>query len=186
MPLRFAARPRGSLLLLASAPLLLITSGCHSKSDPTPENFIAGLNKHFSEHPDCLFTPAPRFPYETSDPTEIKQMTALVNSKLLNVEKETSIHVSRYTPTDIGARYTSRFCYGHRLVTAIESSTPPAQANGFTETNVTYRYTMQEIPVWAKSEEVKAAFPKLDSALRGESTAKTTLAGTIVGWQVPD
>lgn len=185
MPLRSAARPRGSVLLLALAPLLL-ASGCHSKSDPSPANFIAGLNKHFAEHPDCLFTPAPRFPYETSDPTEIKQMNALVNSKLMTVEKETSIHVSRYTPTDIGARYTSRFCYGHRLVTAIDSFTPPAQANGFPESTVTYRYTMQEVPVWAKSEEVKAAFPKLSSALSGESTGKATLAGTMVGWQVPD
>jgi hypothetical protein len=186
MPLRSAARPRGSVLLLAISPLLLAGAGCHSKSSPTPANFITGLNAHFADHPDCLYTPAPRFPYETSDPTEIKQMNSLVTNKMLTAENETSIHVSRYTPTDIGARYAPRFCYGHRQVTAIDSFTPPAQANGFTETNVTYRYTVQEVPVWAKSQDIQAVFPKLKAALSGESTDKATLAGTMVGWQVPD
>lgn len=180
------ARPRGRVSSLVLAPILLAGFGCHSKSAATPENFIKGLNAHFVDHPDCLFKQAPRFPYETSDPVETKQMMSLVNSKLLAVEEERSIHVSRYTPTDIGARYAPRFCYGHRLVTAIDSSTPPAQANGFTETNVTYRYTMQDVPVWAKNAQVEAAFPGLERALSGESTDHATLAGTMVGWQVPD
>ena len=185
MPLFSPARPRGAVFSLVLFPVLLVT-GCHSKSAATPENFIKGLNAHFSDHPDCLFTPAPRFPYETSDPTETKQMKALVDSKLLSAEAEPSIRVSRYTPTDIGKRYAPRFCYGRRVVTAIDSSTPPAQANGFTETKVTYRYTMTDVPVWAKSEETQSAFPKLKSALSGESTGEATLAGTMVGWQVPD
>lgn len=167
-------------------PVLLAAIGCHSKSAATPENFIKGLNAHFAEHPDCLFTPAPRFPYETSDAAERKQFDSLVDSKLLTVQQETALHVSRYTVSDYGTRYAPRFCYGHRVVTAIDSSTPPAQANGFTETTVHYRYTMQDVPVWAKSEKVDAAFPKLAKALAGESSDTATLAGTMVGWQVPD
>ena len=172
--------------LFAACPLLFALFACHSKSAATPENFITGLNTYYSQHPDCLFKQAPRFPYETSDPTERKQMDSLVNSKLLSVQQETSLHVSRYTVTDIGSRYAPRFCYGHRVVSAIDSSTPPAQANGFTETTVRYRYNIQDVPVWAKSQDVQTAFPGLAQSVGGESTATATLAGTMVGWQVPE
>lgn len=178
--------PRLSRALTPLALLLVAFAGCHSKTSATPENFIRGLNAHFADHPDCLLPKAPRFPYETSDPVETKQMNALVNSKLLIVAQEPSIHVSRYTPTEIGARYAPRFCFGHRFVTAIDGFTPPAQANGFTETTVRYRYTMQDVPVWGKSPEVQAAFPVLAQSMAEESTGTATLAGTMVGWQVPD
>ena len=58
--------------LLKSALLCAIlfpAVGCHSKSAPTPENFIEGLNKYFPDHPDCLLSNI-RFPYETTDPKE--------------------------------------------------------------------------------------------------------------------
>ncbi|GAC1417604.1 MAG: hypothetical protein NVSMB62_08440 [Acidobacteriaceae bacterium] len=172
---------------IAPLALLLVTlTGCHSKTAANPENFIKGLNTHFADHPDCLLPKAPRFPYETSDPLETKQLNSLADSKMLTVAQEPSIHVSRYTPTEIGARYAPRFCFGHRVVTAIDSFSPPAQANGFTETTVRYRYTMQDVPVWAKSAEVQAVFPVLAQSLAGESTGTATLAGTMVGWQVPD
>ncbi|MDP9039988.1 MAG: hypothetical protein M3O02_12075 [Acidobacteriota bacterium] len=184
MPTR-TLRPGGVQPVLVTL-LAFASAGCHTKAAASPENFIRGLNTHFADHPDCLLVRAPRFPYETSDPAETKQMNALVGVKLLAVTQEPSIHVSRYTPTETGARYAPRFCFGHRVVTAVDSFTPPAQANGFTETTVHYRYTMQEVPVWAKSAEVRAAFPALESALAGESTGTATLAGTMVGWQVPD
>lgn len=180
------ARTRRIRMIVPLALSFIAFLGCHSKSAATPENFITGLNAHFADHPDCLLPKAPRFPHETSDPMETKQMNALTNSKLLTVAQEPSIHVSRYTPTDIGARYAPRFCFGHRVVSAVDSFTPPSQANGFTETTVHYRYTMQDVPVWAKSAEVQAAFPALAQALKGDSNGTATLAGTMVGWQVPD
>lgn len=179
---------RGVGLLCRGAILAVLLSGagCHSKSAATPQNFITGLNTYFATHPDCLLNPSPRFPYETSDKAETKRLNALVADKLLEVSQEPAIHVSRYTVTDAGARYAPAFCYGHREVTAIDHFTPPAPANGFTETTVTYRYTMENVPVWAKSAETQAAFPVLAKALHGESTGTATLAGTMVGWQVPD
>jgi hypothetical protein len=113
-------------------------------------------------------------------------MDTLVASQLLTVGHEATIHVSRYTPTTIGARVAPRFCYGHREVTSIESFTPPAKASGFLETQVVYHYTMQEVPVWAKSDNVKAAFPDMARRISGTTTDKVTLAGTMAGWQVPD
>ncbi len=166
--------------------LAFVTAGCNSKTKATPENFITGLNASFSTHSECLFADPPRFPYGTSDKEEIKQYDSLVKAQLLTVAQEAAIHVNRYTVSTTGTRYAPRFCYGHRTVTSIDSFTPPAQANGFPETHVTYRYTMQDVPVWAKTPEVEAAFPKMAAAIAGESTAQATLAGTLAGWQVPE
>lgn len=159
--------------------------GCHSKSAPTPENFLEGLNKYFPEHPDCLLSNI-RFPYETTDPKETKQLDSLVKSQLLDKTVEMSIHVSRYTVNAVGARYAPRFCYGHRVANTIEHFTPLAVANGFKETQVTYRYTMQEVPVWAQSADVLKAYPAMAQVISGQSTGVATLAQTRTGWQVPD
>ena len=185
----FAARnaPSSRLALFAGALLLLPLAACDSKSKATPENFLAGLNAHFADPPDCLFPNPPIFPYETTDPVMTKQMDALVTSQLLKVSVERDIHASRYTTTEAGARVAPRFCYGHRNVTAINNFTPPAPANGFPETQVTYHYTMQDVPVWAKSTEVLAAFPTMAAVTSGTASDKATLAGTIAGWQaIPD
>jgi hypothetical protein len=164
----------------------LLLSGCHSKTSATPENFIAALNTKFIEHPECLMPDAPRFPFETTDPEKTRQMDALVAGQLLTVKKEASIHVSRYTATPVGSVAAPRFCYGHRNVTSIDSSTPPVQANGFPETQVVYKYEIKDVPIWAKTAEVQAAFPEMKQAINGTSTDKATLAKTMAGWSVPD
>jgi len=157
--------------------------GCHTKSSATPENFIKGLNAHFLDHPECLFPEAPMFPYETSNPAKKKQMDALAASQLLTASQGV---VSRYVTTPAGLKLAPRFCYGHREATAIDSFTPPTPRNGFPETDVVYRYKVDEVPVWAQSQIVKQAFPKLGQQTAGESTDKATLAGTMAGWQVPE
>jgi hypothetical protein len=171
---------------IAVALLVLPLAACNSKSKATPENFIAGLNAHFTDHPDCLFPDAPTFPLETTDPARTKQLNALVDAQLLDVAVERDIHASRYTPTVMGTRLAPRFCYGHRNVTTIDSFTPPAPANGFPETQVIYHYTLQDVPVWAKSAAMRAAFPDMALKTSGNASDKATLAGTIAGWQVPD
>jgi hypothetical protein len=174
------------LASLAGALLLFPGAACNSKSSATPENFITGLNAHFADHPDCLFGNPPHFPYETSDPIMTLELNALVSEQLLTVAEEREIHVSRYTTTDAGARVAPSFCYGHRVVTTIDSFTPPAPANGFPETKVTYHYTMQDVPVWAKSDTMRAAFPVMAHITSGTASDKATLASTMAGWQVPD
>lgn len=176
----------GNVGRVAAIALLTAVLGCtSSKSTPTPANFILALNAHFIEHPDCLLSNI-RFPYETTDKTETKQMDSLVKAQLLTKEEEASIHVSRYTVSTSGARFAPRFCYGHREVTAIDSSTPLTVANGFKETNVTYHYAIEDVPVWAKTPDVLAAFPHMAQAINGQSVGTTTLAQTISSWQVPD
>jgi hypothetical protein len=45
---------------------------------------------------------------------------------------------------------------------------------------------MKEVPVWAVSHDVQAAFPEMAHAINSQTTAKATLAQTAVGWSVPD
>jgi hypothetical protein len=166
--------------------MLIIGAGCHSKKDASPENFIAGLNSYFAGHPDCLFTDPPRFPYETTDPEKIKQMDALTGVQLLAVERAPELHESRYTLTAAGARVAPRFCFGHRIVTRIDSSTPPTGGKKLPRTNVAYHYTMQDVPVWAKTEQMRSAFPQMALATSGTASGVATLTLTIGGWEDVD
>jgi hypothetical protein len=165
---------------------LLLTAGCNSKAKPTDANFTQTINAYFTERPECLLSNI-RFPYATSDPAVTKQMNTLVKSLLLESSYETAVKTTRYTVARAGERYAPRFCYGHRTVSAIESSTPPAKgATGFPETHISYRYTMEDVPVWAKSADVQAAFPKMATAITSGGTGEITLAQTLAGWQVPE
>jgi len=179
-----------SLTTLAAAALTLaslVFTGCNNtgKAAATAANFTIGINNHYLDHPECLFTDT-RFPFETSDAEKTKQMDTLVKNLLLEKSVETSIHVSRYTVAPAGTRYAPRFCYGHREVTGINSFTPVAINNGFQETTVTYTYTMKEVPVWAESHDIQAAFPAMAHAITSQDTATIILAQSPVGWQVPD
>ncbi len=181
-----AQRKPATTILATTILGILILTGCNPKAKPTPANFTQALNAHFIDRSECLFVDT-RFPYATSDPVKTKQMNTLVKSLLLDVSFEYAVHTSRYTPTTTGARYAPRFCYGHRTVTSIDTFTPPAKgASGFPETNITYHYKMEDVPVWAKSPDVQAAFPEMTAKTSGEATDKATLAQTLAGWQVPD
>jgi hypothetical protein len=187
MPNSYAVRIANLVPLALTLVLtVVLAAGCNSKTAPTPENFTQALNTYLLSHSDCLLPEAPRFPFETSDPAKTRQLDALVQAQLLTRATEPAIHASRYTVTPIGARFAPRFCYGHREVSQIVSSTPPAQADGFVETKVTFTYTVKDVPVWAKSAAVLAAFPAMAQATANGGTASRTLAQTMAGWQVPE
>ena len=164
-----------------------LLSGCHGASEASPANFTKGIAKYLADHPDCLYPAGLRLPYETSDRGETKQLDTLVASKLLANAAEPAIHVTRYTVTDYGQKTAPRFCYGYRHVSGIAGYTAPAKgADGFNESRVTYEYTLQDTPVWAKDTAVMAAYPVLTKALAGPGTATLTMAQTGVGWQIPE
>lgn len=187
---RIYARGSAALRIAAmgavTGALLIALAGCNSKTAATNENFVQALNTYFLTHPDCLFPDAPHFPYEASSPEKTRQMDALESAKLLIQLKDLTIHVSRYSLTPAGARFAPRFCYGYRGHIEIDSFTPPVKAHGFPETQVTYHYSLQDVPVWATVPEVQRAFPAMAKAIRGPSSGTMTLAQTMVNWQVPD
>ncbi|WP_263410467.1 hypothetical protein [Terriglobus tenax] len=163
----------------------MAAAGCNSPSSAKPENFQAGLNKYWPEHRrDCLFPAGWRFPYTTSDPAEQAKLDAMVKVLLLKRTKEQKL--AYYEPTDYGKSGAPRYCYGYREATEILSNTPLAVKDGFRQTTVNYRYEMKDVPTWAKSEDLKTAFPQLAKDLSGQATDTTPLAQTNVGWQVPE
>jgi hypothetical protein len=170
--------------------ILLLAAGCSSKTKPTDENFIAGLNAYYANHNDCLFPSALQFPYEVSPGPNAKRdkqrMDALKDSGLMKSTEDTLIHMDVYKLTPTGERAGGRFCYGHRQITSIESFTPPETVNHFLETHATYRYKMMDVPVWARTDKMMKAFPDMAKALSGDATGENTLANAGVGWQVPN
>jgi hypothetical protein len=161
-------------------------AGCKSATDPTPENYLKTVNAYLPDHADCLLDSTTSFPYSTSDAAKTKQLDTLVKSQVLAVGRDLSIHVSRYTLTPTGTAAGAHLCYGFRVATDIVSNTTPALANGFTETQVTYKYKLHDMPMWAKSAEVQAAFPTLAHEASGEATDTITLALDRIGWSVPN
>jgi len=180
LPLRFA---RHATVLAAT---LLAATGCNTKAKPTAENFTQTINAYYTERPECLLHNI-RFPYATADPAVTKQLNTLVKSQLLESSYENAVKTTRYTVATAGTRYAPRFCYGHHTVRSIDSITPPAKgASGFPETKISYHYTIEDVPVWAKTPDVEAAYPKMATAVSGGGAAEITLAQTLAGWQVPE
>ncbi len=176
---------------IAIASMVLLVAGCSSKTKPTDQNFMAGLNAYYANHNECLFPSALRFPYEVSPGPNAKQdkqrMDALMNAGLMKRTEDRTIHVDVYALTPAGERAAGRFCYGHRQVTSIESFTPPVKAaNGLLESQVAYRYNMMDVPVWVKTDEMQKAFPEMAKALAGDSMGESKMANAGVGWQVPN
>ena len=113
--------------------VILLAAGCSSKTKPTNENFMAGLNAYYATHDDCLFPSALKFPYEVSPSANAKEdkkrMDALTDAGLMKREEDKSIHVDVYSLTAAGTRAGGRFCYGHRQIVSIDSFTPPAKSS---------------------------------------------------------
>ena len=166
--------------------LTMVVAGCDTKTSANNKNFTHTLNTYFQTHPDCLLNDAPHFPYEATSAGKMREMDALASAKQLIRTEDRGIHITRYTLTPSGERYAPRFCYGNRKIVGIDSFTPPVKTNGFMETKVTYQYTIDNVPVWADVPQVKATFPAMAKAISGPSTGTTTLAQTMVDWQVPE
>lgn len=176
-------------LLIPLCACALLPGGCSNGNKPTAENFTKTINTWYQDRPDCLFAGGRRFPYEVAPGAGQKQskqqMDSLMTAGLLKRLEDRDLHVDSYSLTPVGNRFAPAFCYGHREVTSIEGFTPPGPHNGFTESTVTYHYQMLDVPVWARTDEVKAAFPQLAKDLSDSPSDQITLATVGAGWQVP-
>lgn len=174
---------------MAAVCSLVFLAGCSTANQPSEKNFLAAINTYYQERSDCLFPQGRRFPYEVAPGAGAKQskaqMDALTDAGMFKRLEDLDLHVDSYSLTPIGQRYAPRFCFGHREATAMVSFTPPGPRNGFTETDVTYRYNMEEVPVWAKTDSIEAVFPEMKKELSDSATDTITLANAGAGWQVP-
>jgi len=179
---------------------LLATAGCNKKADNTG-NYTSAIDSYYTAHPACLFAQPQQFPTQktTSDTSATAPFDALVDQGLLvrtTAEKKVLIVASKQvTNYDLSSQGRSdwtadttqpgfgNFCYGHRKVTTLDSSTPTTSDPGAT-TQVSYHYTVSDAPSWASAAETKTAFPNVADDLSGPQAASATLTDTPNGWQV--
>ena len=180
--------------------LLLTVTACNKKADNSI-NYTSAINSYYSAHPACLWPTSQQFPAqaETSDQTKTMPYDALVDQGLLvrtTAEKKKMIvitkQVNNYDLSDKGrAAWTAdttqpgfgNFCYGHRKVSSIDSSSPTTDTVG-AATTVNYHYTLSDVPTWATAPETQTAYPQTRTATAGPQAATATLTNTSNGWQV--
>ena len=184
------ARQRWIYRAASTLSLGLLLAGCNGFKAATPKNFTRELNIYYSNHDDCFFPSAIRFPYEAStnsgdiDPRKTG-LDALAAAGLLKSLEDRDIHVKRYELTTFGQRVPPRFCYGHRVVTSIDGFTPPAPVDGQQTTKVDYHYKMMDVPAWSDSDAIRKAFPAFAKATSGNAQDQATLVLTVNGWRFP-
>ncbi len=178
---------------------LLLVAGCKKTADNSV-NYKSAINAWYSAHPSCLWSTPQKFPTQVgaSNDSENAPFAALVDQGLLvrSTSEKKIIIVSKqevnYDLSDSGrSAWTAdanqpgygNFCYGHRTVQSITSSTPNNGEPGAT-TTVNYQWSFSGAPSWAQAAEVQNAFPQVRSDLAGNGSASATLTDTSNGWQV--
>jgi hypothetical protein len=182
-----------------AAAALLLAAGCKKTTDNSI-TYKSAINAWYSAHPACLWSQSQMFPTQVaaSNTDQNAPFAALVDQGLLtrNTSEKKIIIVSKqeinYDLSDQGrAAWTAdpnqpgygNFCYGHRSVSSIQSSTPNNGQPGDT-TTVTFQYGFSGAPAWAQAAETQNAFPQVKDDLSGNGTATATLVDTSNGWQV--
>ena len=178
---------------------LLLVAGCKKTADNSM-NYKSAIDAWYSTHPSCLWSSSQKFPTQVgaSDDSENAPFAALVDQGMLvrSTSEKKIIIVSKrqinYDLSDSGrSAWTAdanqpgygNFCYGHRKVDSITSSTPNNGEPGAT-TTVSYRYSFSGAPQWAQAAEVQNTFPQVRRDLAGNGSASATLTDTANGWQV--
>jgi hypothetical protein len=180
--------------------LILLAAGCNKKVDNSM-NFTSAINTYYSAHPACLWSDPIKFPVQadTSDTSKTSGYDALVDQGMLvrtTAEKKKLIiaskQVNNYDLSDKGrSAWTAdaqqpgfgNFCYGHRKVSSIDSSTPTTSEPGAT-TQVSYHYSFTDAAGWATAAETQNAYPQIHSDLAESQSGQATLTNTNSGWQV--
>jgi hypothetical protein len=184
-----------AIVLLAGT---AFTMGCSKKAAVAP-NYSGAIDAYYQAHPACLWTTEKKFPVQaaSSDDAKTEGYDALVDQGLLTrtvSEKKIIIISKRENNYDLSESGRSawvadpsqpgfgNFCYGHRKVSAIDSSTPASDDPG-AKTTVDYHYTLAGVPAWAGAAETQTAFPALAS-VDGPKSGTATLVNTSQGWQM--
>ena len=181
--------------------MTLLAAGC-DKKDNSSANYKAAINNYYKTHPACLWQEEKKFPVQaaTADDAKTAGYDALTDAGLLartTAEKKVFIiaskQVNNYDLSPQGhSSWTAdpaqpgygNFCYGHRAVDTVDSFTNSANSSGTKTAAVSYHYSLTDVPAWAKSDEMKTAFPSLGTALAQSLPAQDNLAMNGDSWQV--
>jgi hypothetical protein len=179
----------------------LLFAGCNKKDD-SKANYQTAINDYYKAHPACLWQETKKFPVQaaTSDDAKTEGFDALTDAGLLTRttgEKKVFIIASKqvnnydlsdqgrsaWTPDTTQPGY-GNFCYGHRTVDSIDSFTAGVNGSGLKTAQVNYHYDIVYVPGWAKSQEVKTAFPSVSTSLAQSQAGQDSLVMNGTAWQV--
>jgi hypothetical protein len=181
--------------------VVMFAGACNKTTESKP-NYASAINDYYKAHPACLWPETKKFPVQaaTSDDAKTEGYDALTDAGLLTRttgEKKVFIvgskQVNNYDLSDQGrSAWTAdstqpgygNFCYGSREVTSIDSATPGTTSNGEKTAQINYHYKLSGVPSWANSQEMKTAFPVLNTALSEPQAGQATLVMTGDHWQV--
>src|ERR1700722_3487382 len=163
--------------------------------------YQTSINQHFKPFPACIWSQAKKMPRQaaTADDAKTERYDALTHEGLLTrttAEKKVFIVASKqvnnydlsetgrtsWTPDSSQPGY-GNFCYGNREVTSIDNSTLGTNGTGAKTVDVAYRYQISNVPSWARSQEMQAAYPNIASALGSNASDKATLVMTGDHWE---
>jgi hypothetical protein len=179
----------------------LLFAGCNKKDD-SKANYQTAINDYYKAHPACLWQETKKFPVQaaTSDDAKTEGFDALTDAGLLTRttgEKKVFIIASKqvnnydlsdqgrsaWTPDTTQPGY-GNFCYGHRAVDSIDSFTAGVNGSGLKTAQVNYHYDIADVPGWARSQEIKTAFPSVSASLAQSQAGQDSLVMNGTAWQV--
>jgi hypothetical protein len=177
----------------------IAVAGCHSKSDPTKENFSAAVQNHLDgTDAVCVFTGA--VPFDLPDVQDLPRRRAdlLVKVGLLATQP-TSLTVGirtvpafRYTLTDEGKKAyralnpapDSRLCGGKAKLVEITWSSSVEKADVGTSVDVKYVGKLIDRPHWDDEAILRPLFPEMLSTTNDQFNNENILTLTKDGWAV--
>ncbi len=194
-------RVNGSISLLVCA-ALLVSAGCSDRKAASKDNFKKAIGNYYNAHAECVWSSPVKFPVE-ADPkagdqtasydaltdaglltrTPAQKKVFIFGSKQVNDYDLSSKGRSTWTPDQQQPGY-GNFCFGHRVVTAVDDFTTSSDSKGDKVASADYHYTIGDVAGWAQSTEMKTAFPTIQADMSGTKVDKATLINTDDGWQV--
>ena len=176
------------LLKLIIFALIVPWCGCKSASAPTPENFTRG-HQQVSDGP-------PGLPLQNSAPLPLRNLRPWGNQATRYARSKQVIEQGDGACNSHNPLHRLRLWSKSRRLASVTAfvtspgSNPlrhlPRPSTASTSPKVTYRYALEDVPVWAKDADVQKAYPALATSISDPPPATITLAQTGVGWQVPD
>jgi hypothetical protein len=200
--------------LVLGATLAASLSACNSKTSANEKNFGITVAQYFDKKGDMCLDPVkwPVDVYET-DMRQQKlfpdgvagQMAALEAVGLARGEdmelpgtfvdgkpNGLKVKVRRYTMTDAAkpylranAKQQQRMCWGRKSLDKVVRWADPSKVGDHEESAVIYTYRLSNVADWARTPQVKEAFPVLGRTVDGEHTQKEKLYVKLTpqGWE---
>ena len=172
-----------------------------TRKPTTPSNYTSAINTYYSAHPACLWSdpkqvprsgrhlrhrqdlrlrrprrPGPARPHHRREEGHDHRQQA---GQQLRPLRQGPLRLDRRPQPARLRQLLLRPPQSHQH----RQRHPNHRAAGAT-TQVTYHYTLADVPAWATAAETQTAFPSVQTDLAGPQSGQATLTNTSNGWQV--